>query len=50
MQVDYTTIMSQLAEIIRIVTPLALTLGLSQWVVRFVLSAMLGDYRGKWSY
>lgn len=26
------------------IVPLALTLGLSQWVVRFVLSAMLGHW------
>lgn len=47
MIIDYTEIMNQLAEIIKIVAPLALTLGLCQWVVRFILSAMLGNYRGR---
>lgn len=43
-------IMQEFAQIVSIITPLALTLGLSQWIIRFILSAMLGDYRGKWTY
>jgi len=43
-------VMSEFAQIVSLVTPLALTLGLSQWVIRFILSAMLGDYKGKWTY
>lgn len=43
-------IMQEFAQIVSIITPLALTFGLAQWIIRFILSAMLGDYRGKWTY
>lgn len=33
-------------DIIGVVAPLAVTLGLAQWITRFILSAILGDYRG----
>lgn len=46
MGIDYQTIIDQLGDIIEIVTPLALTLGLCQWVVRFILNAFLGGYKG----
>ncbi len=41
------SILQEFATIVSLVTPLALTFGLSQWVIRFILSAMLGDYKRK---
>lgn len=47
MEIDYSTIMAQFAQIVQIITPLALAFGLAQWMIRFVLSSILGDYRGR---
>lgn len=47
MQLDYQLILDQFGDIVQMVLPLAITLGLCQWVVRFVLNAFLGRYGGK---
>lgn len=47
MQATIQTIMEQFSNIIEFITPLAITLGLAQWLIRFILSAILGDYRGR---
>lgn len=43
-------VMEQFASIVQYVAPVAITFGLCQWVIRFIISAMIGDYRGKWTY
>ena len=42
MNIDYTTIFNEVGNLVAVVAPLALTLGLCQWLLRFVLSAILG--------
>lgn len=40
-----TTIIEQIGDITAYVLPIAITLGLTQWLVRFVLNCITGDYQ-----
>lgn len=43
-------ILQQFAEIVEIVTPLAITFGLCQWVINWFISTILGRGTGRWLY
>lgn len=44
---DMTPIIEQFGQIIELVLPLAVTMGLSTWLIRFVLSCITGDYQNR---